>query len=154
MPTSTVVASKLVDLAARSGQDLSPMQIVRLAYICQGWMMALYDRPLFTDPIFTGKFGPEIPDLLNAFKIARDGRIIFAPPASTASPLEALEEDVVAQVLENYGQFDDAALHELTAKPGTPWHHAISRHSAALQIPLDWLRTYYANVSRQSFVAA
>ena len=154
MPSSVTVARKLVELAAARNQSLSPLQVMSLAYICQGWMLALYDRPLFTDPISIEKFGPSIPKLLEAFQFGKDGRILFVPIGTHGVTLEALEEDLVAQVFENYGKFDEAELCALTARSGTPWHHAMRQQARVSEMPLEWIRSYYVTVARQTFAAA
>ncbi len=57
------VADELLRLAKRSGISLSPMKLMKLVYIAQGWHLAIKDAVLFGNRIEAWKYGPVIPDL-------------------------------------------------------------------------------------------
>jgi antitoxin SocA-like protein len=63
-----VVANEFIRLAEADGRALTPLQVIKLAYIAHGWMLALYQRPLISDSIEAWKYGPVIPTLYHALK--------------------------------------------------------------------------------------
>jgi uncharacterized phage-associated protein len=75
MLSSTTVANRLFQLAGRAGYRLTPMQLVKLVFLCHGWMLGLYGKPLVRDRIEAWKYGPVIPKLYNAVKQYRGGPI-------------------------------------------------------------------------------
>ena len=59
MATSArAVANEFIRLAKADCKSFTPSQLMKLAYIAHGWMLALYQRPLITDRIEAWKYGP------------------------------------------------------------------------------------------------
>src|SRR5437660_12739202 len=98
------VANEFLRLAEEDDRALTPLQIIKLAYIAHGWMLALYQRPLILDRIEAWKYGPVIPDLYRALRDYGGGSVTtpIRVPAHSA-PLDAAECDLIRQVYEIYG---------------------------------------------------
>ena len=56
------IADDILKLAKRRDLTLTPMQLVKLAYIAYGWYLAIYEKRLFDDRIEAWKYGPIIPN--------------------------------------------------------------------------------------------
>ena len=75
MFSSISIANKLIEIAESDGKFLTPMKLLKLAYICHGWMLALHDRPLIFDEIHAWKYGPIIPKLYQKIQKHRNDPI-------------------------------------------------------------------------------
>jgi len=68
-PQSSVkVARQILWIALNRGKILTPMQLLKLVYISHGWMLAIYNRSLFREPVEAWKYGPVEPLVYNRFK--------------------------------------------------------------------------------------
>lgn len=127
--TALQVASKMIELGAQKKptQQYTPMQLLKLVYISHGWMLALFNRPLFKEKVEAWKYGPVIPELYECVKHYK------ASPVNTIeSPINDTEFDVqelgvIQYVINAYGHIDGITLSQITHAPNTPWsmtyHH-------------------------------
>ena len=133
------VANYLIEKARRRGLSLTPMQIIKLAYIAHGWNLAVNDGPLFHDPVEAWRYGPVVPSLYQAFKsygcepIERPAyderyepliRLKFMETRGLqpiSHPFNDAERDIMDVVLESYGHWNGPTLSALTHQAGTPW---------------------------------
>src|SRR5258708_40297081 len=70
LATSEAIARYFLHLAATASEPspLTQMQLHKLLYYAQGWMLATRDRPLFDSPIEAWQHGPAVADLYPGFK--------------------------------------------------------------------------------------
>lgn len=64
---SRAVANEILNIAERSGLKLTPMQVLKLAYLAHGWSLSLLDRPLSKHAAQAWQYGPVIPQIYRAF---------------------------------------------------------------------------------------
>ena len=57
MTSAVTVANKILELASAKNLKLSPLQLMKLVYMSQGWNLALNDAPLFDDRIEAWQYG-------------------------------------------------------------------------------------------------
>ena len=62
----------------RRDQETTPLHIVKLVYLCHGWMLGIKGEPLVAEPVVTGQFGPVLQSLYDRYQIFGDGRIVGA----------------------------------------------------------------------------
>lgn len=62
------VANYFVHRASARGDELTPMQLLKLVYIAHGWHLAWHDLPLFGDDVEAWRHGPVIASVYHAFK--------------------------------------------------------------------------------------
>jgi uncharacterized phage-associated protein len=129
MHRPVAVANKLMELADRKGLDSSftPMQLLKLVYLCHAWMLGLYGRPLLSESVQAWRYGPVIRSLYDAISQFQDRPVTYPikpflfGKTSTESFSEE-EESVITQVAEKYGHLDGITLSRMTHMPGSPWY--------------------------------
>jgi uncharacterized phage-associated protein len=149
MHSSIQVANRLLQIATEAGRYLTPMQILKLVYICHGWMLGLYGRPLIGEEIQAWKYGPVVPSL---YRFVRDygGTAIMKPlPGSTTSPFDPLEDDLINQVFHKYGIYDGVTLSQMTHEEGSPWDQVWRPSARNLVIPDEIIEAYYRDLAAQ-----
>ena len=62
------IADELLKIGKGRDETMSPMKLNKMAYIAQGWFLAMHGRKLFRNRIEAWKYGPVIPDLYRATK--------------------------------------------------------------------------------------
>lgn len=147
MHDSRTVANYLLELARRSGNPLTPMQLIKLVYIAHGWSLGLYGRPLIKDEVQAWQYGPVIPRLYNRVKAFRDQPVEGPLPADDADVLSATEQDLLQQVFAVYGEMSGPALSRLTHAPGTPWAETYKRGTFGLRISNDVIEDHYKRLA-------
>jgi uncharacterized phage-associated protein len=149
------VANYFLEKAQSEGRAIDPMGIQKLVYFAHGWSLALYGRPLISQPIEAWEYGPVIKDLYGQFK-----QFGYAPITSRASiwtmepgtrrfgVSQALipESDtetrsLLDRVWEVYKNFTSIQLSNLTHVPESPWKQA--RDQGSRIIDNDLIRQYF-----------
>ena len=62
-----------------AGDLMSNLKLQKLVYYAQGLHLALYDEPLFTEPIESWYHGPVVPELYESYKQYGAGAIPIPP---------------------------------------------------------------------------
>lgn len=66
---ATAVANYLINKTNEEGDiNFNPMKLLKLLYLAHGWNLAIFDRPLISEPIKAWPYGPVIPDIYYAIK--------------------------------------------------------------------------------------
>ena len=137
------VANRLIELATEDGNQLTVMQVIKLVYFCQAWMLGLYERPLIEQPVEAWRYGPVIRDVYDSFKHYR-GRPIKSKTRVPTPHLDDDEQDLVGQVYRKYGHLSGIRLSELTHEDGTPWHQVWRTNRRDSIIPRRIMQEYYS----------
>ena len=141
------LANRLID---QSEHPLTPMQIIKLVYICHGWMLGLYKRPLIRQPVEAWRYGPVVSDVYQGFK-RYGGEHIREPTGFNAEEeFDEYEEDLYRQVVEKYGDLSGIALSSITHATGTPWHIVWHRNGQNAVIPNDLIQEYYTQKAKRA----
>lgn len=97
---------------------LSTMQLQKLTYFSQGWVLALTGKHLFPEEFSTWKNGPVAYELHMKHK----GKFqVDKWAAGDPTALTPEETHIVDQVVEIYGGLSGDEMSDLTHAPGTPW---------------------------------
>jgi uncharacterized phage-associated protein len=162
MPYSAIqVANYILHLAGTKGQSLTPMQLLKLVYIAEGWHQKFYSLALIDEPIQAWKYGPVIPSLYFAIRNfgadAIEG-LIRDPQDGTFPNLPADAEQaqmVVEQVYKVYGHLTGTELSRISHSPESPWS-IVTKQGADIGrnkvIPAEELRTYFSKVYDQALM--
>lgn len=128
------VANYLLDCAREDGEVVSPMKLIKLAYLSHGWHLALTGQPLLRENVEAWRYGPVIPSIYHDIKsfggsaVAdyltwpdRNGGEVqwVAPKLATASENTLA---IVKRVWQTYKRYSATQLSAMTHQPGTPWH--------------------------------
>ena len=102
-------------------KTITPMKIIKLVYIAQGWYLALTEgNSLINEKAEAWKYGPVIPSLYERFKSFGSNIITDIPKVSTSN-LTKNDTDILDDVWNNYGNKSGIQLSGKTHEPGTPW---------------------------------
>jgi len=144
MFSAITVADEFLKIAKRSGQALTPMQLMKLVYIAHGWALAVLGRDLFSNRIEAWKYGPVIPDLYQATKQFGRNEIPLAlidefAESGIDAPTNAFLEDVFSK----YGHLSAIDLSNLTHQSGTPWDQKYEPWARGIEIPDHLIAQHY-----------
>jgi uncharacterized phage-associated protein len=130
------------------GEDLiTNLKLQKLVYYCQGFNLALYDKPLFSEEIMAWEHGPVCPSLYQELKAYGAKPIPFDSPTfagqlpegeTFTNKLSKDEQDLINEVYGVYGQYSAWRLREMTHQE-PPWKET-PRNSI---ISLDKMKEYF-----------
>ena len=122
MHSSLVIAEYLRRKADEVGDSLTPMQLIKLVYLCHGWMLGLHGRRLINEDVEAWRYGPVIRALYDEVKNFRSNPV--ERPLADSRAVDKIEDDeknIIDQVFDIYGKYTGIELSKLTHAPGTPW---------------------------------
>jgi len=115
------VAKYLLQLADASDEDpVSNLKLQKMLYYCQGFCLAILDRPLFSAPIEKWTHGPVCPTVYHGYKTFGSNPIPAPDDFDSDGKLEEEEKNLIQQVYSTYGQFAAWRLREMTHEE-QPW---------------------------------
>ena len=102
-----------------SGESITNLKLQKLCYYAQGFHLALYDEPLFSDDIEAWQHGPVIRSLWHKYK--GEGRNPLPMPENHATCTADYETvDFLDEVYAVYGQYSAWKLRDM-AYGEPPW---------------------------------
>jgi len=101
------------------GDIISNMKLQKLIYYAQGFHLALYDVPLFEEPIVAWEHGPVVESVYHEYK-AHGSNAIPIPENLDDTILSTEQKDLLKEVYEVYGQFSAWKLRNMTHSE-LPW---------------------------------
>lgn len=142
---------------AHGGGKLTPLQVIKLAYISHGYTLALLKRPLVPDDIEAWRYGPVIPSLYDSLKVYGgspiSGLLYCGTMAGTDSAADrneffrsVIQDDaraILGRVLEVYGRLTGIELLRLTHKKGSPWSKYYKKGKLGIVIPNHAIKKHY-----------
>jgi len=137
---SAEVANALLEQSGPNGLD--PMKLLKLTYLCQGWMLGLYDIPLIWNDVEAWRYGPVFKELYRF--VAGKHQISVQLPSPSAAQFDAREQHLIDQVWEKYGNMSGLKLSSLTHAEGTPWYITYHQFGQNSVIPKSLIRDYYS----------
>jgi uncharacterized phage-associated protein len=128
MPYSaTKVANELLRLAGACDppRPVTPLQLLKLVYIANGWSLAFYDTPLVHEAAEAWTYGPVIPSLYRSIRHFRASPVEGPIPGDyDQNELADHDRELIAAVYRAYGHLSGPQLSNMTHLPGTPWSAA------------------------------
>ena len=105
----------------KDNRTITPMKIIKLVYIAQGWYLALKNgNSLISENAEAWKYGPVIPSLYDRFRTWGSSVISEIPNIDTTIILKE-DLEVLDDVWNNYGDKSGIQLSGKTHEPNTPW---------------------------------
>ena len=127
----------------------TPMHVLKLAYLCHGWMLGFFGRGLIAEPAEAWRYGPAVPTVYHTYKSFR-GDSIITEPADKSAALDESQNGLLDAVLRAYRNYSAWDLSAITHQPGTPWHEVYdSGRGEGAIIPDSLLKQHYAERLRQ-----
>lgn len=149
MYSSVSVANRILELAEREKDTVTPMQLMKLVYLCHGWMLGLYGRHLVRDPIEAWRYGPVIKALYDVIRDYRSNPVNHPVGSDPTPSFDDLEENIIQQVYEKYGKFSGIQLSSLTHLEGSPWYETWNRKGINSVISNDLIEDYFNRLARE-----
>jgi uncharacterized phage-associated protein len=150
MHSALLIANEIIRRGAAESPPryFTPMQLLKLVYLCHGWMLGLYGRPLIKEDVQAWKYGPVIPELYQSLKVYCDGQV--PRPLSIAAPcleeLDVYESTMVDQVMQMYGKQSGIALSQITHAADTPWSLTFQGDQLGQVISNDLIMDHYQRI--------
>ena len=116
--SSEVAAEQILFL--RNDTPTTPMHVIKLVYLCHGWMLGLHKQPLISEPAEAWQYGPVVPSVYHRYKSFRGNRITAAL-IDHSDDLTEEQKDLIAGVIVAYKDYDAFMLSSITHQPNTPW---------------------------------
>lgn len=101
------------------GDYMSNLRLQKLIYYAQGFHLASYNAPLFSEPILAWAYGPIIENLYFEYKKYKSG-VIPQPINPDFSMFNQEQKDLMDDIYSVYGQFSALKLMTLTHNE-PPW---------------------------------
>lgn len=137
------VANALISRGVGESRPRDPLQVIKLTYLCHGWMLGLYHRPMSAQPVHAWEHGPVIPDVYHGIK--RYGKSQVTQTIDCApSNFDGIEEDLIGQVFNIYGRFSGIELSQMTHTRGTPWHQVWHSQGRNAIIPNEVIEDHFS----------
>lgn len=144
------IADTILKIAKAKGQQLTPMQLVKLTYIAHGWSLGLRNKDLFQNRIEAWQYGPVIPDLYHATKTYGRNPIpldrIGNPEDIEVSPND---HEFLTEVFNKYGHLNGIDLSYITHRAGTPWTQVYNPQKRNIEIPDSLIKEHYEGLVRE-----
>ena len=140
------IAKYLIRLGVEASTPRDPLQVIKLTYLCHGWMLGLYHSPLSAQPVEAWRYGPVIPDVYHGLK-RYGSRSILSVRNFADEAFDELEDDLIRQVSKAYGGFTGVQLSQLTHAVGTPWYRVWSEKGRNSIIPNGLIEEHFAELA-------
>jgi len=141
------IADYLLDRAHEMGLRVTNLKLQKLLYYAQGWFLAFYNEPLFSEDLQAWVHGPVQPEVYHRFK-----RFKWDPITTlTRRPVLPKEiEDLLEEVLVNYGKESAFDLMRRTHQE-PPWQKArkgflSDNVYSAMLISIDEMKHYFQSL--------
>lgn len=141
---ATSVADYIIKKASEQNRGLTPLQVIKLVYLCHGWMLGLYGKPLIRECVEAWRYGPVVRDLYRAVRTFKGEPV----PAGTRLSVETThfeedEKNIMDQVVEIYKDFSGTELSTLTHRENTPWYRVWHKNIANSIIGNESIKAHF-----------
>ena len=152
------IANKILDIRSETGEPLTLMQLIKLAYISDGWSLALLNKPLASEAPEAWQYGPVFRSVYNAFagigaKPVTGRAYIRNSHVPITEEFAPDEEKILRMVVGSYGKLSAYTLSNLTHQPGTPWSKAYEK-GVYTNIDADETRSHFNSLKAKRLVVA
>ena len=150
------IANRILDIREEAGKPITIMQLIKLAYIADGWSLALLGKPLSNEAPEAWQYGPVFRSVYNAFSGTGSrpvsGRAcVRGTSIPIAEEFSKDEEAILRMVVESYGKLSAFTLSNLTHQRGTPWSTAYDRGTYS-EIDTAEMRRHFDALKAKRFV--
>ncbi len=146
MKSAIQVAEYILRKAKEANDTVTPMQMLKLVYMCHGWMLGLYGRQLIREDVEAWRYGPVIRELYEKIRNYRS-QAITEVLTEEVNVFDDFEKHIMNQVYLKYGNFSGPALSRLTHLQGSPWDMTYRYHGQNGVISNDLIEDYYSKLA-------
>lgn len=151
--SALAVADYLIQRQREQGRTLTPMQLIKLVYICHGWNLGVNKEPLISEPVQAWAYGPVIRRLYDAVKQYGSNPVV---EVGVDRPLKLSDDEkkLIDWVSDYYGKFSGIRLSQMTHMPNTPWEITKRQHGLNGIISNDLIEEFYTRQAEHRGAAA
>lgn len=152
------IANRILDIRAETGETLTIMQLIKLAYIADGWALALLGKPLSNETPEAWRYGPVFRSVYNAFSGSGsrpvEGRAyIRGTEIPISEEFDEDEEKLLRMVVNSYGKLSAFALSNLTHAADTPWSKAYENNGTYSDISIIDTKRHFEALKEKRLVS-
>jgi uncharacterized phage-associated protein len=139
--SALAVANEFIAVAKECGNQLTPMQLLKLVFFAHGWHLVIKNEPLVQERFEAWKFGPVVPDVYYEFKQFRDKPITgfystIEQPAQSIlfgsddekeqvpRVCDSFQKALIKRIYEVYSPLSGPQMSALTHRIGSSWYKA------------------------------
>ncbi|MCT3721331.1 SocA family protein [Elizabethkingia anophelis] len=144
------IANYFIFKSFEEGLSMTPMKVLKLVYIANGWYLGYTGNTLITERSQAWQYGPVISTVYDAFKIYGRNEIekIFVPSQYLQEDYQKLITDkYIVSFLDSvwniYKKYNALELSDLTHQEGTPWSITYKSMGNRSTIPNDLIEQHY-----------
>lgn len=149
MISTYAVCREILRLGKKRGIDnISPMKLIKLAYIAHGINLAILDQPLFADKVVAWKYGPVITSIYDAVRQYRNRPVEYDLFDYTDDRMDSGNLKSIEYAMDIYGELTASQLSTITHEEGSPWYqtHSWLTDIFGGTISNDTIRTHYKQI--------
>ena len=145
--SSRTIADQILFLRNQVGVHTTTMHVIKLVYICHGWMLGIHSRKLCYEPAEAWRYGPVIPNVYYTFK-AFGGLPIDIEPQDSSAKFDDYQNALIEEVLDKYQNYSGLELSSVAHKAGTPWCQVYNNgRGLGAIIPDRLIQKYYEQLA-------
>ena len=150
-----LVMYRSIDIASyfieKIDQPTTPMQILKLTYIAQGFYLALKSNRLFEEEITAWRYGPVIESLYRELKSQCTDSLINKNKLKPTTNLSDEVKNILDVILKKYGKLNGWQLSDLTHKAGSPWHKVFYNDDENKVITIQNIEEYFKTIINETY---
>ena len=147
---SRQIANRLIRIARQSGESMSIMRVLKLAYMAHGWTLATIEGPLVNEYVQAWRYGPVIPSIYYAFR-PRGVYDLDPYPLIQEGELDSEVDDLMVSVFGMYRRLSATQLSALTHIKGGPWHTTYRPGKRGLVIPNELIEEHFKDKLERAY---
>ena len=113
----------------RPDTETTPMHILKLVYLCHGWMLGINGTALINEPVEAWTYGPVIPTIYHRYK-SFGRKAISAERIDRKEMFSTSQWEIIKGVISAYKDYDALELSNITHQKHTPWDIIYHQHGA------------------------
>ena len=127
----------------RNDIETTPMHILKLVYLCHGWMLGNTGRKLINEPVEAWRYGPVVPSVYHLYK-SFGGDDIDVEPIDFSDKFSRYQNSLINAVVDAYKEHSALSLSSITHRKGSPWYQVYRGGSGVgAIIPDKIIQRYY-----------
>jgi uncharacterized phage-associated protein len=124
--------------------DFTNMKLQKHLYYAQGYHLALYDEPLFENPIEAWDHGPVVYDVWLKYS-DQGNNPLPSIPENALPPINQTVSRFLDDIFNLFMGYSAFALRQKTHEE-TPWKHHYKKHARRTVIPNDAIKSYFHDI--------
>lgn len=141
------IANFFIDYNAHCiDETITNLKLNKLLYFAQGYSLALYDKPLFSENIEAWQYGPVVANVYHKFKSNNKENIAHTYGKFSLDIYDSNTIEILLAVINDYGKYSSSKLIEITHEKDSPWDMVYSENVNNI-IPNNAIKEYFKNIS-------